>query len=367
VKALRSNRFARLAVTIALLTTVTGAFTLPAAHASNSEVALSKKCNNAADITDNGRDVWLLCDGLTPTSSNIIEIAVSSGKVLADIAAPSSIANPNGITSNEHYVWIRSSTSIGGDIAQFATPSGKLVRVLSSADIPATQPLAITATASSVWIADQGERHLIEVSASTGRVTHVGAADEFGQPSSIAIAGRYMWVLDQKQSLTGPGVFINTVSEFTSAGRLLRVITLYTDHTESGTSTGLIASPDAIAATPSGLWVDSPENHAVEISAATGHVIRNFKNLPSLGQADGPHLMVVSGTHLWLVAFSPALYEFNTNTGHVTNVSKSNGSFYDSTFFGIAVDSQYVWVMNSNLGQLAQFRRSNDSLVRDYS
>jgi hypothetical protein len=338
-----------------------------AAHASVVQIALSTKCNNAADITDNGRDVWMLCQGLSSSQSNIIEIDVNTGKVVADVASPSGIDLPDEITSNGAYVWIKDSIGSGSDVAQFATPSGRLVRVLSSTDIPVTEPDAIDATASSLWIGDEGERHLVQVSAATGQVAHVGAALEFGQPSSIATSGNSVWVLDQKQSLTAPSTFIYTVTQFTATGTLVRVITLDTYNPQTGRSLGVLPLPDSLAATPSGVWVDSSEPEAIEISASSGHVIRKFKNLPYFGQKNGPHLLVASGTHLWLAASDPALYDLNATTGHVIKTSDSTGSFTSLGFFGIAADSKYVWVMNSSLGQLAQFRRSNDALVRDYS
>jgi hypothetical protein len=366
VHRLLGTKLTRLVIIIAVLSPVATAITSLPAHASTPEISLLKKCNNAADITDNGRDVWLLCQGLSASLSNIIEIDVNTGKVVADIASPSGIQIPDEITSNDDYVWIKNNVGSGSDIAQFATPSGRLVRILSFPAIPATQPLAIAASPSSLWITDQGERHLVQVSASTGQVTHVGASDEFGMvSSSIATSGNYVWVLDGKQ--TGPSKYIYTVTQFRASGTVVRVITLSTYNAQTGHSVGVLALPDSLSATPSGVWVDSSGTDAIEINAATGRVIRNFKNLPSFGQKNGPHLLVVSGSQLWVAAYEPALFEFNTNTGHVTNTSTSSGTFYESGYYGIAADSKYVWVVNSSFGQLAQFRRSNDSLVREYS
>ncbi len=361
------GRWTRVAIIVTVIGTVVIPATTPAAHASGLQVSLSKKCNNAADITDNGRDVWMLCQGLSSSESNIIEIDVNSGEVVTDIASPSSIALPDEITSNGTYVWIKDSIGSGTAIAQFATPSGRLVRVLSDPAIPVTEPEAIAATANSLWIADGGERHLVQVSAATGLVTHVGAALEFDQPSSIATSGDDVWVLDQKQSLTVANQFIYTVTEFSATGAIVRVVTLDTYNAKTGRSVGIVSLPESLAATPSGVWVDSSEPEAIEISARSGHVLHRFKNLPYFGQKNGPHLVVASGTHLWVAAPNPAVYEFNANTGHLTNTSDSTGTFTSFGFYGIAADSKYVWVMNSSLGQLAEFRRSNDALVRDYS
>jgi len=358
---------ARLASTVAIIALVTTATSVLPAHAASPEISLSNKCNNVADVTDNGRDVWVLCQGLSSTSSNVVEIAVSSGKIIADVASPSGVTLPTEITSNDAYVWIKDGIGQGSDVAQFSTPSGRLVRLISGSAISVTQPLAMAAAAGSLWIADGGENHIVDISASSGQSVHVGASLGISQPTAIATTSNAVWVLNQTQSLTVRGEFIYTVNQYSAAGTLIRTVHISTYNADTGRSTGVIVLPGSISATPQGLWVDSAETEAIEISAANGHVDRRIKNLPNFGQKNGPHLIYASGNQLWLAASTPALYEYNATTGHLMNTSGSEGPFNGLGFYGIAGDSKYIWVMNSSLGQLAEFRRSNGALVRTYS
>jgi hypothetical protein len=129
----------------------------------------------------------------------------------------------------------------------------------------------------------------------------------------------------------------------------------------------VIPPPDSIAAIPGGLWVGTADTDAVEVSAQSGRVVRNFSAFPSF-QKNGPHLMYASGNRLWLAGSIPALYEINTNSGDVIKTSKAQGTFFGSGgFYGIAADTKNIWVTNSSLGQVAEFRRSDDALVRAYS
>jgi hypothetical protein len=352
-------------VAIAFFAVVMVAVTPLAADASTKQISLSKKCNNAADITDNGRDVWLLCQGLSATASNSIEIAVNSGKVIADIASPKGVVIPTEITSNDNYVWIESGVGQGDVIAQYATPSGKLVRLISGSEI--NQPLAIAATPSTLWVTTQLERDIVQISASSGRVTHAGAAGEFDQGSSVATSDSYVWVLNQAQKVNVPSDIIYSVTQLTSGGTVVRTIDLCTFNAETQKSMGLMSPPDAITATPTGVWVDSAETDAIEIDDHSGRVLRNLKNLPSFGTKNGPHLMFVSGNRMWLAGSIPALYELNASTGDVINTSKVMGTFNSGGFYGIAGDAKNIWVMNSSVGQVAEFRRSDDALVRAYS
>lgn len=357
----------RLAMTVAMTALVTTATSVLPAHAASSETPMSNKCLNAADVTDNGRDVWVLCQGLSPASSNVVEIAVSSGKIIADIKSPSAVAEPTEIASNDAYVWIKSAMGQGTGIAQLAIPSGRLVRIISDSAVSVTQPLAIAASPGSLWIADGGEHHIVEVNASSGRSDNINASVGDSQPTAITTTSNAEWVLNMTQSATVRGEFIYSVNQYTTVGTLVRTIQLSTYNADTGRSTGVIELPESISATPHGLWVDSAETEAIEIDAANGHVDRRIKNLPSFGQKNGPHLIYASGNQLWLAASTPALYEYNATTGRLTNTSGSAGPFNGLGFYGIAGDSTHIWVMNSSLGQLAEFRRSSGALVRTYS
>jgi hypothetical protein len=77
--------------------------------------------------------------------------------------------------------------------------------------------------------------------------------------------------------------------------------------------------------------------------------------------------MLVHGSQLWLPANDPALYQIDADTGKVVHRSGTSSYFDRGNFYGIAADSKHIWVTNSSLGQLAEFLRSSDALVRVYS
>jgi hypothetical protein len=355
-----------LATAVAIMFLVTTATSVLPAHAASPEISLSQKCNNAADVTDNGRDVWVLCQGLSSTLSNVVEIAVSSGEIIADVASPSGIVLPDEIASNTGFLWIKDSIGGGSNLAQFATPSGRHVRLISGSAISVSQVNAIAATPSSLWIANGGH-NIVEISASSGESTHVSASLGISQPTAIGSASNAVWVLNETQSSTVRGEFIYTVNQYSAGGILVRTVHLSTYNADTGRSTGVIEMPGSISATPHGLWIDSAGTEAIEISPANGHVVRTIKDLPYLGQKNGPHLIYASGNELWVAANTPALYEYNATTGHLMNTSGREGPWNGLGYYGIAGDSKYIWVMNSSLGQLAEFRRSSGALVRAYT
>ena len=361
---IRSRRHLRIVVGIvSVVLLLVGPSAAISAQASTQQIKMSTQCLNAADITDNGNDVWVLCEGVTTTTSNMIEIDVHSGKIVKNQTLSTDIVTPEEIVSNAHYLWI---IGQGGEVGQYATPSGTLVRVLTSPDIPLSST-AITATADSLWISDRGEHHIVEISAATGHVIAQGAPDGFAQPLSVVASGHYVWVLDQVQSTSVPEEFNYTLTLLTTSGAVVRRMTLFELSTTTQKSKGILEMPDSLTATPSDVWVNSAQTGAIEVSAATGHVVRQYKSWPTLGTHMGYHLMAVVGAKLLVVSPDPALFELNVNTAKVIGQYGLAGYFFRGGDYAIATDKKYVWAMNANLGQLAEFKLSNGDLLRVYS
>jgi hypothetical protein len=146
----------RLGVILASLAIVASPLAANPAHASTPQVAMSSFCNNGADVTDNGHDVWILCQGLSSALSNVVQIDANSGKIVHNVASPSGVYLPDEIVSTDHYVWTIDAPDSGNNIAQYAAPSGKLVRLIHGLSVSVTQPAAMASTANGLWNADGG-------------------------------------------------------------------------------------------------------------------------------------------------------------------------------------------------------------------
>src|ERR1700722_2938864 len=123
---------ARVTLTMLLISVTMISLSPLPAQASSPTVDMSNLCGEAIDVTDSGHDVWVLCNGATVTSNNVVEIDAHSGKILRNINLPKSVALPKEIVSNSAYVWVLNAEDLPVTAVQLSAVTGKVVRLIGN-------------------------------------------------------------------------------------------------------------------------------------------------------------------------------------------------------------------------------------------
>jgi hypothetical protein len=332
------------------------------ALASTPTVDLSKKCAEAVDVTDSGQDIWVLCDGESVTAANMVEISDRSGKIVRNVEMPKNVAIPAEIVSNAQYVWILNGSGEEPFISQFSATTGTLIRQITGPEAQVSAPADIAATTNALWIIEWAYHPIVKLSAATGQVIYASQTNSKVMPYAIATTGNSLWVLNQYELPS-----YTNATEMNYSGAVIRSIRL--SNQKGNVTSGVVPEPEKIAATPRDVWVEAIDGTVVEFDAANGHKVKTVRGIPPLRiEPNGSHQMFAVGDRLWLAEYDPSLYEVNARSGRIVGMSGSGTSSpLLQEFYGIAADAKHIWVMNSGFGELAEFKVSNEDLVRVFS
>jgi hypothetical protein len=293
----------------------------------------------------------------------MVEVSDRSGKIVRNVEMPKNVAVPGEIVSNARYVWILNGSGVEPFISQFSATTGSLIRQITGPEAEVSAPADIAATTNALWIIEWAYHPIVKLSAATGQVMYASQTNSKVMPYAITTTGDSLWVLNQYEVPS-----YTNATELNYSGAVIRNIRLSTQ-TSGDKQSGIVAEPEKIAATPRDLWVEAIDGSVVEFDAANGHAVKHVRGVPSLSlEPNGTHQMVAVGARLWLAEFDPSLYEVSAHSGQIVGMSGSGTTTpLLQEFYGIAADAKHIWVMNSGFGELAEFKVSNEDLIRAFS
>lgn len=276
------------------------------------------------------------------------------------LSAPAAIAVAGG------RVWIANSRypmtgSASGWVTELSARTGALIRVISARADSLTDPEAIAADRTHVWVVNSSGDSITELDAATGALIKVITAqpDQLSDPGAITEDGNRLWVANETS---------NSVTELNATtGALIRVISGKRYQLNSG---GLAV---AIAADANRVWVPNANGDSVtELDARTGALIRVIT--AARYQLSAPVEVAASRDHVWVVSSSAdnsSVTEINAATGALIKVISSLPNFA----FGITPAGDGVWLItNAGVkgvgttgpeGSIAELSATSGRLIRD--
>jgi hypothetical protein len=294
-----------------------------------------------------------LCMALLPLAfvlaSPSVGVVDSSASPIAAPASATTFDGPTAVVANKADVW--AANIIGDSVTEFSATSGGLIRSIKGKAFKFQSPDAIALSGDDVWVANlgpdnaggQGPGSVTEFATSTGKLVRVvaGAAFDFTEPVALATNGVDVWVADQDN--TGA----SSITEFAAAtGKLVRVINAAAYDFEQ--------LQDVIV-NKSDVWVSSYDTNSVtEINAATGSLVRVLSG--STSKFDGPHGMAAQGHDLWITSTyvgTGSVTEVDTSTGAWVNTYSSSSPATGYEFGGptaIAIKKPDAWVFSPQGG-----------------
>lgn len=262
-------------------------------------------------IADNGRDVWVVNDGVSGNvlgTGSITELNARNGSLVRVIrVAAAHFDNPGAIAIGDAHVWVTNleTSSEGGSVTDIDEVDGSITRVISAAADAFDGPVAIAARDDRVWILSSGVKNyygngkgvgsLTELNATTGRVIRViGAhAGTFDEPVAIALNGPHVWVANLDYS--------SVVELNASNGALVRHI-----------KANSLNEPLSIAVDRRHVWLANFFGNSVtELDKSTGALVRVIG-----AGIDEPGGIACSGSHVWVTnGPSNSVIELDERTG----------------------------------------------------
>lgn len=220
-----------------------------------------------------GPDVWVSCN-----NHKIAVFNGSTAKLLRVINAQGDGLAPDGpLLALRTDVWYAPE-----GLAEYSS-GGLLLRRVRAHGYRIDGASGITPFGNELWIADQADNALTEVSSSTGTLVRVvdSSADGLSSPSALAISGSDLWVTDEGDS---------SLTELNAATGA-RIA-------ETG-SEGALSSPDAIASVSGDLWIANlTGDELTEIDPTNGDVVDQL--VGTNGALIGPDGIDVDGSAMFI-------------------------------------------------------------------
>jgi DNA-binding beta-propeller fold protein YncE len=201
------------------------------------------------------------------------------------------------LTADGTHVWVANEGN--NTVTELSESDGSLVRTLSSPTYGFRGPTGIASDGTGVWVANGGGSSVTELAETTGNLIRTVQVAPSGRTFllSITSVGTHVWVTNG---------LANSVTELSaSSGAVLRSI--------KGANEG-IAAPTDILADGTDVWVGSG-NNVTDLGESTGHLRRviTIGRSPS-AWVDG---IVRIGPYVWVLAGSSGLVEIEASTGRV--------------------------------------------------
>lgn len=229
-----------------------------------------------------GPDVWVSCDNhvlavFNGSTAKLVRVINAKGEGLA----------PDGpLLALGTDVWYAPE-----GIAEYSS-NGRLLRREGTHGDTIDGASAIVRFGAALWIADQADNALTEVSSSTGKFIRVvrASADDLSSPSALTVAGSDLWVTDEDGS---------SLTELNAAtGAIIAVIG----------SEGALLTPDAIATAKGELWVANlAGDDLTEIDPATGDILDQLVGRD--GALVGPSAIDVDGSAMFIANATQSVTE----------------------------------------------------------
>jgi len=205
------------------------------------------------------------------------------------------------------------------------------VKVFSDSRFHWNTGMALAGT--NLWIADEFDGNLVEVSTTSGAVVRSLPDLTFASPCGLAYDGTHLWVTSCHGS---------SVAEVdASSGSVMQTL--------AGGSYGF-ANPTAIVCSPSDCWVanaNAPNESITEFSTSDGSWVRTISG-PNFGFGFSDNILnlTLAGAALWVAnSRLSSVDEIQTSTGDL--VRQIVGSQYGLKYpQSVAVDGPDLWIVN---------------------
>lgn len=195
-----------------------------------------------------------------------------------------------------------------------------------------SNPDAIVASGSDLWIANSNGGYITETDESTGQL--VRTLYGFYSVEALAISGPDLWVA----GCADGGRALPALTQIdTDTGAVVQTITAKSDD---------LNCPDTLAVSGSSLWVGNYlSGSLVQLDAGSGAFIQEVV-APS-DELENPISAAVAGNDLWIGTLDNGLVELNATTGAIVQVATGpSGNEQVCSPYGLAVADGNLWVTN---------------------
>lgn len=280
-----------------------------------------------SDVASSGTNVWVA----NTTSPSIAEFDSRSASPEGTIVLPPDDGTPVAFAAAGTHLWVLGDGSFGPCVVELDQSSGVVVRTIRGADNDFSEPLAIAAVGSHVYVANASGNSVTELDQSTGELDRVfGANYRLRFPVAIAGDGNHVWVVNQVG---------NSVTELNATtGALVRVLRAPRYR---------FSQPVAISTWGARIWItnaDSPD--ATELSGTSGELVRVVRIPQALTL--GP--VATDGSTVWLIGDpggNAFVDELDGATGEVLRVLTGPG-ISDVHPVNVAANGQDLWLVGSD-------------------
>jgi DNA-binding SARP family transcriptional activator len=215
-------------------------------------------------------------------------------------------------------------------------------RDAAAADVPLhAQPAAVAYGAGSFWVATKDDQTLLQIDPRTHRITRtIGLGVE---PTTIASAGRYVWVLGPKTLLQFDGETGTLVRTLRLRGTIR--VGLFRGQPLPAIGVGTAPDPFDLAAGAGAAWVAFGYGVVARVDANTGALVQI--------EAGSAHGIAFGDRAAWSIS-APApsgipsgISRIDARTRAVTHVATPTDPA-DSEIYGIAAGPNAVWAISEN-------------------
>jgi hypothetical protein len=305
--------------------------------------------NKPTGIAVNGGHLWIANYG-----GNSVTETTSAGQWMRTLqGAQYGFSLPSAVVSYQGYVFV---VNRGGSVTELNASTGAVVRVVKGAAYDFNYPTTAVIQSSNVWVADYGGKAVTEFSATTGALirvlTNAKGPYGFNVPDAIAVAGSYLWIVNKTGGSATDANAGSLTEVVASTGAFVRRITASADS---------LKKPSGIAFDGTHLWVSDAVTSTVTELTSAGALVRVISNT-SLDQEYGfaaPTEVVASGLYVYVISppgGSPMVTQITAATAegdwYECNTNVPNPEFNDPT--GLVVSGNYVWVVSPGDNTLTQ-------------
>lgn len=262
----------------------------------------------------------------------------------ASVVSLRSFDHPGAIALDGAHVWIADNSD--DSVTEISETTGAVIRIIRLGGPTPYGPFAVSSNGSRVWVAYDNGFTLTEINAVTGEIVKtIPSSRKPGHTLDLAEIGSRLWL---------PNFIPSSVTEFNAdTGTIVRILGARK------------YNPYYVAADISHVWVLGPP--LAELSAKSGGVVREIGggNSPIF---DLPRAIADDGSRVWVSNYlSNSVVEIDARTGRVVRIIGGHRQ-HDGTLFstpvGISSDRIHVWVTNAGNNSVTELNASTGALIQ---
>jgi len=288
--------------------------------------------------------VWATALLVAPTT-------LHTSPALASTPSQFVFSNPIALADDGQHLWV--ANNIGGSVVEIAVSSGKIVRILQGPSYGFNSIRRLVLGAGALWVLNSGNDTITEVNVSTGAVIRIiqGSPETLNGVTDFVLYGGHLWVANSAE-----------LSAYPPSVSAVNVATGAVDFVGSSPSYQL-DQPGALVVEHGHLWVANPANGLMsEIDLKTKLVIRVVAAESNHSYGGAPTALLAEGRHVWVANSDGEVTEFDATNGR--RLREIRGSAYGlSNPVALAKDGKYLWVANNDGYSLTKIRLSDGALI----